>query len=86
MRINLQIEYSDGTKRNVMCSAADLVAFEDKFNVSVVKLGEDPRMGYLLYLAWHSEKRTGNTTEDYEKWLDTVETVGDSDVDPKSKA
>lgn len=86
MRISLQIEYSNGIKRNVICSAADLVAFEDKFNVSVVQLGNDPRIGYLLYLAWHAEKRTGNTDDDYDKWLDTVETVGDSDVDPKSKA
>lgn len=86
MRINLQLEYSDGTKRMVACNAADLVAFEDKFNVSVMKLGEDPRIGWLLFLAWHSEKRTGNTADDYDKWLDTVETVGDSDVDPKSKA
>jgi hypothetical protein len=86
MRINLQLEYSNGTKRLVTCSASDLVAFENQFNVSVMRLGDDPRIGWLLYLAWHSEKRTGNTSDDYEKWLDTVETVGDSDADPKSKA
>lgn len=86
MRINLHVEYSDGTNRDVTCNAADLVAFEDKFNTSIVKLGDDPRIGWLLFLAWHSEKRNGNTKDDYEKWLDGVESVGESDADPKSKA
>lgn len=85
MRINLHVEYSDGTGRDVTCNAADLVAFEEKFNTSIVKLGDDPRVGWLLYLAWHSEQRTGNTKEAYEKWLELVESVGESDVDPKSK-
>lgn len=85
MRINLHVEYSDGTGRDVICNAADLVAFEDKFNTSIVKLGDDPRVGWLLFLAWHSEHRNGNTKDAYEKWLETVESVGESDVDPKSK-
>ena len=83
MRIKLHLEYSDGTERDVTCNAADLVAFEDKFGVSIVQLGNDARIGWLLYLAWHSEHRTGNTTEDYEKWLESVEAVGDSESDPK---
>ncbi len=83
MRISLHIDYSDGTERDVLCNAADLVSFEEKFNVSIVKLGDEPRVGWLLYLAWHSEKRTGNTTEDYEKWLEGVEGVRDSQTDPK---
>ena len=83
MRINLQLEYANGTKKDVSCNAADIVAFEDKFDVSLVKIGNEPRIGWLLYLAWHAEKRTGGTTEDYEKWLESVESVGDSGVDPK---
>jgi len=83
MRINLHLEFSDGTERDVTCNAADLVAFEDKFGVSIVKLGDEPRIGWLLYLGWHSEKRTGNTKDDYEKWLESVESVRDSESDPK---
>lgn len=85
MRISLRIDFQDGSSRDVVCNAADMVAFEDKFDVSVVKLGESSRIGWLLYLAWHADKRLGNTKDDYEKWLETVESVGDSDVDPKSK-
>tara|TARA_B110000977_G_C10913785_1_gene430334 strand:- start:564 stop:824 length:261 start_codon:yes stop_codon:yes gene_type:complete len=85
MKINLHIQFDDGTAKNVKCNAADLVAFEREYDVSVAKLGDDPRVGWLLYLAWHSEKRTGSTKESYEKWLEKVETVGESDEDPKSK-
>jgi len=83
MRINLHLEFSDGTERDVTCNAADLVAFEDKFGVSIVKLGDEPRIGWLLYLGWHADKRLGNTKDDYEKWLDGVESVRDSESDPK---
>jgi hypothetical protein len=83
MRINLHIQFTDGTAKTVTCSAADLVAFEDKFNISVTKLAEDARIGWLLFLAWHSEKRTASTKLEYDKWLETVDTVGESEEDPK---
>jgi len=85
MKINLHIQFEDGTSKDVTCSAADLGAFENQYNVSVAKLAEDTRIGWLLYLAWHSEKRTGATKETYEKWVESVANVGESDEDPKSK-
>ena len=85
MRINLHIQFEDGTDKDITASAADLVAFEDKFNVSVVNLGADPRMSWLLYLAWHSEQRRKETKLTYEKWLETVDEIGASDTDPKSE-
>lgn len=85
MRISLRIYFQDGSARDVVCNAADMVAFEDKFDVSVVKISTDARIGWLLYLAWHADKRLGNTKDDYDKWLDSVDSVGDSDADPKSK-
>lgn len=85
MRISLRIFFQDGSHRDVVCNAADMVAFEDKFDISVVRIGQDPRMGWLLFLAWHADKRLGNTKDEYGAWLDTVDSVGDSDVDPKSK-
>ena len=86
MRISLHIEYEDGTSRDVVCNAADLVAFEDKYNVSVVNLGAEPRIGWLLYLAWHAERRVKNTKDDFDKWCETVAGVGEAETDPKSEA
>ena len=83
MRINLQVTYSDETTREVVCNAADLVAFEEKFNISVGAIGTDTKLSHLLYLAWHSEKRTKSTAKSYEEWLETVDSIGDSGKDPK---
>ena len=83
MKINLQVTYENGTKKEVVCNAADLVAFEDKYSVSIAVLGAETKLSHLLFLAWHSEKRTGGTKDTFEKWLETVASVGDSDKDPK---
>ena len=83
MKINLQVTYENGTKKLVVCNAADLVAFEDKYEVSISAIGAETKLSHLLFLAWHSEKRTGSTKDDFDKWLETVSSVGDSDSDPK---
>lgn len=83
MKITLRIEFTDGTSRDILVSAADMVAFEDKFNLSIAKL-EEPRMSWLLFLAWHSENRRKTTDKTYEEWLDLVETVGATE-DPKAQ-
>jgi len=83
MKINLQIQFEDGKSKDVVCNAADLVAFEDKFNVSIAAIGAETRLSHLLYLAWHSEKRTKATDKPFDAWLETVDSVGDSGSDPK---
>ena len=82
MKLTLRIEFADGTSKDVIVSAADMVAFEEKFNISISKL-DDPRIGWLLFLAWHSEQRKKQTTLAYEAWLDLVESVGATE-DPKA--
>jgi hypothetical protein len=83
MKINLQLTYDNGEAREIICNAADMVAFEEKFNVSVSSLTDSPKMSYMFFLAYHSEKRTGATKDSFEKWLDKVEMVGASAADPK---
>ncbi len=83
MKINLQVTYENGTKKEVVCNAADLVAFEDKYSVSIAVLGAETKLSHLLFLAWYSEKRTKATTDDFDKWLEKVSSVGDSGKDPK---
>lgn len=83
MKLNLQLTYNDGSSKEVEATTADMVAFEEKFNVSVAKLGADTRISWLLYLAWHAEKRTGATKDSYEKWLESVESMGDTEQAPK---
>lgn len=83
MRINLRVEYSNGKQEDVRCSAKDLVAFEDKFQRSVARLEHEMKLTDLLFIAWHSLKRQGQTTNDFDTWLDDVEGIQPSDDDPK---
>jgi hypothetical protein len=83
MKINLRIEYSAGPSKEIVCSAKDLVAFEEKYNRSVARLEQEFKLTDLLWLAWHSENRRKETTKDFDKWLDDVESIEVSDQDPK---
>jgi hypothetical protein len=81
MKLTLRIEFADGTQKDILVSAPDMVAFEDKYNVSIAKLDE-PKMSWLLFLAWHSEKRRKQTDKDYDTWLELVDGIGATE-DPK---
>lgn len=83
MRINLRIEFADGKSKEISASAADLVAFEREFDVSISSIGQDTKFTHLLFLAWHSEKRRNETKDDFDTWIQTVEMVGGSELDPK---
>jgi hypothetical protein len=84
LKINLRIEYNDSSEaKEITCSASDLIAFEQKFNLSVTKLGEETKLTHLLYLAWHSEFRRKATALEFDLWVETVSTVGASAIDPK---
>ena len=82
MKINLQITFNNGEAKEIVANAADMVAFEEKYSISVQALSTDPRMSYMFFLAWHAEKRTGGTKDSFEKWLETIEMVG-AGADPK---
>jgi hypothetical protein len=81
MKLTLRIEFADGTYKDVLVSAPDMVAFEDKYDISIAKL-DDPKMGWLLFLAWHSEKRKKQTDKEFEAWLELVDAIGATE-DPK---
>lgn len=81
MNFNLQVTYSDGTVRDVVGKAVDIVAFEQKFDISMANLQKEVKLTHLMFLAWHAEKRGGNTSDEFEKWLESVEMV--TAVEPK---
>jgi alkyl hydroperoxide reductase subunit AhpC len=83
MRIILRLEFVDGKSKEVTASAADLVAFEREFDISVTSLSGDTKFTHLLWLAWHSEKRRKETAQEFDVWVESVEMVGGSDTDPK---
>ena len=75
MNFNLLVTLLDGTATEVTGVAADLVAFESHFDLSVARLNSEVKITHLLYLAWHVLKRTGQTKDTFEKWVETVDKV-----------
>lgn len=80
--ITFKVIFLDGTELSVTAVAADLVAFEERFDKSVSALQNDPRITHLFYICWHVLKRTGQTKAEFEKWMETVSGVVIGD-DPK---
>ncbi len=85
MKINLRIGYASGETVEAIATAPDLVAFEDKFNLSVTKLESEMKITHLLYLAWHSMSRKKETDKDFDTWVEFVESIVPGEPDPKSK-
>jgi hypothetical protein len=84
MKINLRIDFLSGEAKEITCSAADLVAFESKFDKSIATLEADLKITHLLFLAWHSEHRRKQTDKDFDNWIELVNSVGASEAtDPK---
>lgn len=79
MNINLQVKFENGDAKVIVAKAADLVAFEERFDLSVARLEQNIKMTHLFFLAWHAEKRTGETKETFEKWLESVESIEATD-------
>ncbi len=78
--INLQLVFVDGSTRQVTATAADLIAFETHFNISVSALASDPRLTYMFFLGWAVEKRTKGTALPFEEWTETVSLVTEGEL------
>lgn len=84
MRINLKVEYVDGVTLDVTASLPDLLKFEEKFGISIVKIENDIKLTYLVFLAWASLTRQKQTTLAFDKWSETVEMISvNGDKSPK---
>lgn len=83
MRLFLEVEYESGDKTQVTASAVDLMKFEEKFELSIVKLDREVKLSHLMFLAWTSLKRQDKTQLDFEPWAETVASIGLGDSDPK---
>jgi len=76
MNFSLNIHYSgQDTPKLVTGIAADIVAFETKFDMSMSRLQKDAKLTHLFFLAWAVENRTKATAKPFEEWLLDVESV-----------
>ena len=80
MNINLKIIFADETEKSVNAVAADLVAFESEYDLSIASLQKTVKLTHLLFIAWHVEKRTGGTKDEFMKWIESVSSVAADDT------
>lgn len=80
MKINLRVDFVSGETTDVSATAPDLVAFEDKFNISVTKLESEMKFTHLVWLAWTSLNRQKLTSKEFDAWLADVASVGAADT------
>jgi hypothetical protein len=76
--INLRVTFIDETTVECSAIAADLIAFEARFDLSVARLEKEVRLTHMFFLAWHALKRTGQTTDEFEKWVESVSMVSEA--------
>ncbi len=82
MNFTLAIHYVGQSEPKVVNGmAADIVAFETKFDMSMSRLQKDAKLTHLMFLAWSVEHRTKATGKPFEEWLNDVEAV--EAADPK---
>lgn len=77
MKIQMTVEFNDGTTKDVTAVFADFVGFERTWQRSVTKFEQELRLTDLAWLAWHSEKRNKHTQMPFDPdWIGTVSTLG----------
>ena len=83
--MELQFKIKETGKDSVVVRAAlvDIVAWEDRFERPSSTMGGDSIFARdFVWLAWHSQKRTGATTLDFMDWVATLEDIEGSESAP----
>ena len=75
MQVKLQVKFVDGTDKEIAAGATDLVAFEERFDLSVAKLEKEVKLTHLLFIAYNHENRTKATSLDFNAWVETIDTI-----------
>lgn len=76
MKIALEVTSAlDSSKRIVMATFPDFIAFEKAFSKSVAKFEAELTLTDLAYIAWHSEHRQKKTGLDFDSWINDVESL-----------
>jgi hypothetical protein len=76
--INLRVTYIDETSVECSAIAADLIAFEARFDLSVARLEKEVRLTHMFFLAWHALKRSGVVSDEFDKWVESVSMVSEA--------
>lgn len=71
--MELTITRTDGSTATTKVAAADLIAFERKFDTTYEAVDKTPRIEYIAFLAWNSLHRTGVETRTFDEFVDALD-------------
>ena len=81
MKIALEMTSAlDQSKRTIMATFPDFIAFEKKFSKSVAKFEAELTLTDLAFIAWHSEHRQKKTGLDFDSWINEIESLAIGDA------
>lgn len=75
MKMEMRIVFNDASTKDCTAIFADFVAFERTWNRSVTKFETELRLTDIAWLAWKTQIRVKNTQEQFDIWLEKVETI-----------
>ena len=75
MKMKMSIMYGDATTQECEAIFADFVAFERTWNRSVTKFETELRLTDIAWLAWKTQIRCKHTQEQFDIWLEKVDTI-----------
>jgi hypothetical protein len=82
MKIELKVDYLDGTTKDVDAVFADFISFERTWNRSVTKFDEELRLTDLGWLAWHAFFRMKQVAIPFDPdWIGLVEMISVRETD-----
>jgi hypothetical protein len=72
----ITVTKTDGTTTEFEITPRTVVAFERYFKVGLASaFTNDQKMEHLYWLAWDSERVSGNVVPLFDKWLETIVSV-----------
>lgn len=78
MNFNLLIKFLDGTEKTVSVRAADVVAFEQHFDLSMATLEKNMKLTHMFFMAWSAVGRDGEK-KTFDDWINLVDMVSAAD-------
>ena len=89
MKLQLNLTMADGSEITATAIVADFIAWEKHTKKKISDLANGAGISDMAYLAYSSLKRQDHKLPDFDKWvesLDSLEAVGDDDPKVTKKA
>ncbi len=84
LRAQIQVTNNQGVMHSYDCTGALFIAFEQHFDLSIMELGESPRLEHIWWLGYEAARRMNQHDGlTFTQWCDITQEVNfEADDDP----